>query len=353
MSKNYKIGVMPGDGVGPEIIREGLKVLGVACKKANVQYELVNYDFGGVRYLRTGEILPDSAISEFRKLDAIYLGAIGHPDVKAGILEKGLLLRTRFELDQYINLRPVILYPGVYTPIKNKEPKDINFVVVRENTEGAYCGIGGVFKKDTVDEVATQLDVNTYKGVERCVRYAFELTKKRNARKILTLVDKANVLTYSGDLWQRIFYKMGEEYPDIKKEHAFVDATCMWFVKNPDWFDVIVTNNIFGDIITDLAAVIQGGLGVAAGGNINPKGVSMFEPIHGSAPKYTGQNVINPIATIAAGAMMMDVLGETAIAQSIEQAIKKVLLSGKIKSMDAGKMGYSTTEVGDLIAREI
>ena len=353
MSKNYKIGVMPGDGVGPEIIREGLKVLGVACKKANVQYELVNYDFGGVRYLRTGEILPDSAISEFRKLDAIYLGAIGHPDVKAGILEKGLLLRTRFELDQYINLRPVVLYPGVYTPIKGKEPKDINFVVVRENTEGAYCGIGGVFKKDTVDEVATQLDVNTYKGVERCVRYAFELTKKRNSKKILTLVDKANVLTYSGDLWQRIFYKMGEEYPDIKKEHAFVDATCMWFVKNPDWFDVIVTNNIFGDIITDLAAVIQGVLGVAAGGNINPKGVSMFEPIHGSAPKYTGQNVINPIATIAAGAMMMDVLGETAIAQSIEQAIKKVLLSGKIKSMDAGKMGYSTTEVGDLIAREI
>ncbi|PIU82999.1 MAG: 3-isopropylmalate dehydrogenase [Elusimicrobia bacterium CG06_land_8_20_14_3_00_38_11] len=353
MSKKYKIGVMPGDGVGPEIIREGLKVLEVACKKTGVKYELVHYDFGGERYLKTGEILPDSALAEFRKLDAIYLGAVGHPDVQAGILEKGLLLRTRFELDQYINLRPVILYPGVYTPLKNKEPKDINFVVVRENTEGAYCGIGGVFKKDTKDEVATQLDVNTYKGVERCIRYAFELTKKRNVKKKLMLVDKANVLTYSGDLWQRVFYKMGEQYPDIKKEHAFVDATCMWFVKNPDWFDVVVTNNIFGDIITDLAAVIQGGLGVAAGGNINPEGVSMFEPIHGSAPKYAGKNVINPIATIAAAAMMMDVLGETKTAQVIENSIKNILSSNKIKSMDAGKMGFSTSEVGDLITEAV
>jgi len=353
MSKKYKIGVMPGDGVGPEIIREGLKVLEVACKKTGVKYELVHYDFGGERYLKTGEILPDSALAEFRKLDAIYLGAVGHPDVQAGILEKGLLLRTRFELDQYINLRPVILYPGVYTPLKNKEPKDINFVVVRENTEGAYCGTGGVFKKDTKDEVATQLDVNTYKGVERCIRYAFELTKKRNVKKKLMLVDKANVLTYSGDLWQRVFYKMGEQYPDIKKEHAFVDATCMWFVKNPDWFDVVVTNNIFGDIITDLAAVIQGGLGVAAGGNINPEGVSMFEPIHGSAPKYAGKNVINPIATIAAAAMMMDVLGETKTAQVIENSIKNILSSNKIKSMDAGKMGFSTSEVGDLITEAV
>ncbi|MEW6557314.1 MAG: 3-isopropylmalate dehydrogenase [Elusimicrobiota bacterium] len=352
MSKKYKIGVLPGDGVGPEIISEGLKVLDAACQKTNVKYELVNYDFGGDRYLRTGEILPDSAIAEFKKLHSIYLGAIGHPDVKAGILEKGLLLRLRFELDQYINLRPVILYPGVETPIKNKEPKDINFVVVRENTEGAYCGIGGFFKKDTKDEIATQMDVNTYKGVERCVRYAFELAKKRNTKKSLTLIDKANVLTYSGDLWQRVFYKIGEKYPDIKKEHAFVDATCMWFVKNPEWFDVVVTNNMFGDIITDLAAVIQGGLGVAAGANINPEGVSMFEPIHGSAPKYTGKNVINPIATIAAGAMMMDILGEEETAQVIENAIKKVLASGKIKSMDAGKMGFSTAEVGDMIAKE-
>ena len=353
MSKTYKIGVLPGDGVGPEIIVEGLKVLAVASKKTGVKYELVNYDFGGNRYLKTGEILPDSAIAEFRKLDAIYLGAVGHPDVKAGILEKELLLRIRFELEQYINLRPVVLYPGVWTPIKDKGPSEIDFVVIRENTEGIYCGIGGVFKKGTTDEIATQLDVNTYKGVERCVRYAFEYARKRNKKKTLTVVDKANVLTYSGDLWQRTFYKVGEKYPDIKKDHAYVDATCMWFVKNPEWFDVLVTNNIFGDIITDLGAMIQGGLGAAAGGNINPEGVSMFEPIHGSAPKYTGKNVINPIATIAAGAMMMETLGENETANLIDGAIKKLLASGKIKSMSAGKMGYSTTEVGDLIAKEI
>jgi len=353
MSKKYKIGVLPGDGVGPEIIREGLKVLDAASKKTGVKYELVNYDFGGDRYLKTGEVLPDSAITEFRKLDAIYLGAVGHPDVKAGILEKELLLRIRFELEQYINLRPVILYPGVWTPVKDKGPAEIDFVVIRENTEGIYCGIGGVFKKGTSDEIATQLDVNTYKGVERCIRYAFEYAKKRNKKKTLTLVDKANVLTYSGDLWQRVFYKVGEKYPDIKKDHAYVDATCMWFVKNPEWFDVLVTNNIFGDIITDLGAMVQGGLGVAAGGNINPEGVSMFEPIHGSAPKYTGKNVINPIATIAAGAMMMEILGEDSTSQLIEGAIKKLLSSGKIKSMSAGKMGYSTSEVGDLIAKEI
>jgi 3-isopropylmalate dehydrogenase len=351
--KTYKIGVLPGDGVGPEIIVEGLKVLEAASKKTGVKYELVHYDFGGNRYLKTGEVLPDSAIAEFRKLDAIYLGAVGHPDVKAGILEKELLLRIRFELEQYINLRPVTLYPGVWTPIKDKEPKDIDFLVVRENTEGIYCGIGGVFKKGTDDEVATQLDVNTYKGVERCIRYAFELTKKRNKRNKLTLVDKANVLTYAGGLWQRVFSKVGAKYPGIEQDHAYVDATCMWFVKNPEWFDVLVTNNIFGDIITDLGAMVQGGLGAAAGGNINPEGVSMFEPIHGSAPKYTGKNVINPIATIAAGAMMMDTLGEDKTSQLIDAAIRKVLASGKIKSMSAGKMGFSTSEVGDLIAKAI
>jgi len=328
-------------------------VLAVAAKKTGVKYELINYDFGGNRYLKTGEILPDSAIVEFKKLDTIYLGAVGHPDVKAGILEKELLLRIRFELEQYINLRPVVLYPGVWTPIKDKGPAEIDFVVIRENTEGIYSGTGGVFKKGTTDEIATQLDINTYKGVERCVRYAFEYAKKRNKKKTVTCVDKANVLTYSGDLWQRTFYKVGEKYPDIKKDHAYVDATCMWFVKNPEWFDVLVTNNLFGDIITDLGAMIQGGLGAAAGGNINPEGVSMFEPIHGSAPKYTGKNVINPIATIAAGAMMMETLGENDTANLIDGAIKKVLASGKIKSMSAGKMGYSTTEVGDLIAKAI
>ncbi|MCM8764126.1 MAG: 3-isopropylmalate dehydrogenase [Candidatus Omnitrophica bacterium] len=348
--KVYKIGVIPGDGVGPEIISAGLEVLKSAASKFEIRLETIHYDFGAERYLKTGETLPDSAIEEFKKLDAIYLGAIGHPDVKPGILEKGILLKIRFNLDQYINLRPVKLYPGVWTPLRDKGPEDIDYVVVRENTEGAYCGIGGFFKKDTPDEIATQLDINTRKGVERCVRYAFDLVRKRNKKKTLTCVDKANVLTFSGDLWRRTCQDINKQYPDIKLDYAFVDATCMWMVKNPEWFDVLVTNNMFGDIITDLAAITQGGLGVAAGGNINPEGVSMFEPIHGSAPKYTGKNVICPIATIAAGGMMLDTLGETEAANCIEKAICKALSEKHIKSLEAGKMGMGTFQVGELIA---
>ena len=346
----YKIGVIPGDGVGPEVIREGLKVIDSASKKAGFKYETVNYDFGGERYLKTGEVLPDSALEEMKQLDVIYLGAVGHPQVKPGILEKGLLLRLRFGLDQYINLRPVILYPGVPTPLKDKKPKDIDFVVVRENTEGLYLGVGRFEKKGSSEEVAIQEMVNTRKGVERCIRYAFELTRKRKKKMRLTLVDKANVLTFAHDLWQRVFYKVGEEYPDVEKDHAYVDACCMWFVKNPEWFDTIVTCNMFGDIITDLGAMIQGGMGVAAGGNINPEGVSMFEPIHGSAPKYAGKNVINPIATVVAGEMLLENLGEKKGAKLIDKAVRKALCSGKIKALDAGKMGLSTSEVGDLIA---
>jgi len=349
----YKIGVIPGDGVGPEVIKEGLKVIDAVSKKTGFKYETVTYDFGGERYLKTGEVLPDSALEEMKQLDAIYLGAVGHPQVKPGILEKGLLLRVRFELDQYINLRPVILYPGVPTPLKDKKPEDIDFVVVRENTEGLYLGIGRVTKKDSPEEVAVQEMVNTRKGVERCIRYAFELTRKRKKKMRLTLVDKANVLTFAHDLWQRVFYKVGEEYPDVEKDHAYVDACCMWFVKNPEWFDTIVTCNMFGDIITDLGAIIQGGMGVAAGGNINPEGVSMFEPIHGSAPKYTGKNVINPIATIVAGQMLLENLGEEAGVKLIDGAVRKALSSGKIKGLSAGKMGLSTSEVGDLIANYI
>lgn len=346
----YKIGVIPGDGVGPEVIREGLKVIEASSKKVGFKYETVNYDFGGERYLKTGEVLPDSALEEMKQLDVIYLGAVGHPQVKPGILEKGLLLRLRFGLDQYINLRPVILYPGVPTPLKDKKPKDIDFVVVRENTEGLYLGMGRFEKKGSSEEVAIQEMVNTRKGVERCIRYAFELTRKRKKKMRLTLVDKANVLTFAHDLWQRVFYKVGEEYPDVEKDHAYVDACCMWFVKNPEWFDTIVTCNMFGDIITDLGAMIQGGMGVAAGGNINPQGVSMFEPIHGSAPKYAGKNVINPIATIVAGEMLLENLGEEKGAKLIDKAVRKALSSGKIKALDAGKMGLSTSEVGDLIA---
>jgi len=279
--------------------------------------------------------------------------SIGHPDVKPGILEKGILLKLRFDLDQYINLRPVKLYPGVETPLKNKGPEDIDYVVVRENTGDLYTGTGGFTLKGTPNEIAIQSAVYNRFQVDRCLKYAYEYTKKRNKRNTLALCGKTNVLTYVYDLWERAFNEMGEkEYSDIRRDYYHVDATCMWMVKNPEWFDVIVTGNMFGDIITDLGAITQGGMGIAAGGNINPDGVSMFEPIGGSAPKYTGQNVINPIASIAAGQMMMETLGEIEMAKKIEKAITTVV-STKMKSMSAGKMGYSTTEVGDLVAEAV
>ncbi len=349
MGKSYRVAVVPGDGTGPEVIAEGLKVLKAASAKYGFKLDLSHYDLGGERYKRTGEILSDETVEELRKFDAIYLGAIGHPDVKAGILEKGILLKLRFSLDQYINLRPVKLYAGVDTPLKDKKPEDIDFVVVRENSEGLYAGAGGFFKKGTPDEIATQESINTRKGVERCVRFAFEYCRKRNKAKKLTLCGKTNVLTYAFDLWDRTFYEVAREYPDIKTEYAHVDATCMWMVKNPEWFDVIVTDNMFGDIITDLGAMIQGGMGIAAGGNINPEGVSMFEPIGGSAPKYTGLNVVNPLAAIMAGQMMLEILGEDNAAAAMEKAVMKVVAE-KIKSMSAGQMGYSTSEVGSLVA---
>ena len=350
MGKSYNIAVIPGDGTGPEVMREGLKVLKAASEKFGFTLNLHEYDFGGERYKRTGEVLPESAVEEMKQFDAIYLGAIGHPEVKPGILEKGILLTLRFALDQYINLRPVKLYPGVWTPLKDKTPEDIDFVVVRENTEGLYTGTGGIMKKGTPDEVAIQTSINTRKGVERCLRYAFETTRKRDKKKTLTLCGKTNVLTYGFDLWERAFHEIGAaDYPEIKRDYAHVDATCMWMVKNPEWFDVIVTDNMFGDIITDLGAMVQGGMGVAAGGNLNPEGVSMFEPIGGSAPKYTGKNVINPLATICAGQMLLDELGEAEAADAVEKAVMKVT-GEKLESMQAGRMGYSTTEVGDLVA---
>lgn len=348
----HKIAVVPGDGTGPEVVAEGLKALDAVARKMNFQYETAEFDFGGDRYLRTGELLPDSAVDEFRQFDAIYLGAIGHPDVKPGPLEKGILLKLRFELDQYINLRPVKLYPNVPTPIKDKGPADIDFVVVRENTEGIYTGAGGFFKKGTPDEIAVQESINTRKGVERCLRYAFEYTERRDKDKTLTLCGKTNVLTYAFDLWERAFHEVGAaDYPSIKRDYAHVDAICMWMVKNPEWFDVVVTDNIFGDIITDLGAMIQGGMGIAAGGNINPEGVSMFEPIGGSAPKYTGQNIINPLAAIGACQLMLDTLGERESASMLEDAIVSTL--AKLDALGAGRMGYSTAEVGDLVAQAV
>lgn len=351
MYKNtYQVAVIPGDGTGPEQVREGLKICAAVAEKCGFKLETITYDFGGERYLRTGETLPDSALEELRKFRAIYLGAIGHPQVKPGILEKGILLRLRFELDQYINLRPVKLYAGVETPLKDKGPKDVDFVVVRENTEGLYSGSGGFLKKGTPDEVALQVSINTRKGVERCIRYAFDYCRKRNQKKKVTLCGKTNVLTYAFDLWERVFHEVGKEYPEIVRDYAHVDATCMWMIKNPEWFDVIVTDNMFGDIITDLGAIIQGGMGIAAGGNINPAGTSMFEPIGGSAPKYTGKNVINPLAAICAAGMMFEFLGEEEAAQRVEKAVQEVC-SRHLKSLAAGEMGFTTSEVGDLVVK--
>jgi 3-isopropylmalate dehydrogenase len=344
----YKIALLPCDGIGPEVVAEGLKVLAVVARKFDLKYETIPYDVGGERYLKTGEVLPDSVLEELRQVDAIYLGAVGHPDVAPGILEHGILLKLRFSLDQYVNLRPVKLYPGVETPLRDKGPEDIDFVVVRENTEDMYVGIGGSMKKGTPDEVATQLAVYTRKGTERIIRYAFELARRRAKNNTLTMVDKANVLTFGHDLWTRTYAEVGKEYPDITQEHAFVDACCMWFVKNPEWFDVIVTTNMFGDIITDLGAMIQGGMGVAASGNINPEGVSMFEPIHGSAPKHAGLGKACPIAAIAAVEMMLGTLGEADAALAVDTAIRAALATGQVPTT-TGPEG-STQEAGDLVA---
>jgi len=352
MSKKYNIAVLPGDGTGPEVVDEGIKVLNTLAGKNDFSFNYTHHDIGGDRYNATGDILPDDVVESIAKSDSVFLGAIGHPDVKPGILEKGILLNLRFHFDQYINLRPVKLYEGVDTPLKDKKAEDIDFVVVRENTEGLYAGAGGALKKGTADEVAVQESINTRKGVERCIRYAFEYCRKRNKAKKLTLCGKTNVLTFAFDLWERTFYEVAKEYPDIETDYAHVDAICMWMVKNPEWFDVIVTDNMFGDIITDLGAMIQGGMGIAAGGNINPEGVSMFEPIGGSAPKYTGMGIINPMAAIMAAQLMLETLGETQAASLMEQAAIKVIRDD-LKDMGAGKMGCSTSDVGDLVSEYI
>ncbi|HPA14574.1 MAG TPA: 3-isopropylmalate dehydrogenase [Desulfobacterales bacterium] len=348
-----KIAVIGGDGTGPEVVNEGLKCLKAVAEKIGFKYTTREFDWGGDRYLKTGEVLPSDFAETLKNFDAILLGAIGHPDVKPGILEQGILLSLRRALDQYINLRPVKLYPGVETPLAGKGPEDIDFVVVRENTEGLYVGSGGFLRKGTQGEVAIQESVNTRMGAERCIRFAFDLARKRNKMNKVTLCGKTNVLTYAWDLWERTFHEVGAaEYPDIQRDYAHVDATCMWMVKNPEWFDVIVTDNIFGDIITDLGAVIQGGMGIAAGGNLNPEGVSMYEPIGGSAPKYKGKGVINPLAAISSVQMMFEQFGEIEASDMLEKAIMEVITQ-KMKSMAAGKMGMSTSEVGDCVVEAI
>jgi 3-isopropylmalate dehydrogenase len=353
-NETLRVAVIGGDGTGPEVAAEGVKVLKAVAASEGIKVELQDFDFGGDRYLKTGEVLPEGAVEELNKFNAILLGAIGHPDVAPGILERGLLLKLRFEFDQYINLRPVKLYEGVKTPLADKGPEDIDFVVVRENTEDLYAGVGGFLKKGTPDEVATQTAIYTRKGCERCIRWAFEYTRKRNKKKLLTLVAKTNVLTIGHDLWERTFKDVAKEYTDVKTDYNHVDACCMWMVKNPEYYDVIVTTNMFGDIITDLGGIVQGGMGVAAGGNINPEpgGTSMFEPMGGSAPKYTGQKVINPIATIAAVAMLLEQAGYEAAGERVTKAIQ-VVTGTKMKSQDAGKMGYNTEEVGDLVCENL
>ena len=369
MAKNYRIAVIPGDGTGPEVINEGIKVITAASKKFGFGMEFTSYDWGGTRYLREGSIMPEDGSEILKKYDAIYLGAIGRPDVPPGILEKGILLKLRFELDQYINLRPVKLFPGVESPLANKKPEDIDYVVVRENSGDVYTGMGGVAMKGTPNETATQVMTYTRAQVDRCLKFAFEMARKRHSKEHpwrglsaediaagktaqLTLCGKSNVLTYVFDMWNRALNEMSAQYPEVKINYSHVDAITMWMVKNPEWFDVIVTTNMFGDIITDLAAMTTGGMGIAAGGNLNPEGISMFEPIGGSAPKYTGKNVINPLAAILSGAMMLDYLGEKEAARAIEKSVA-FLTEHKIKSLSAGKMGYSTTEVGDLVVENL
>jgi 3-isopropylmalate dehydrogenase len=363
----YNIAVIPGDGIGPEVVAEGLKVLTAVSDKYKFKVNTKKFNFGGAHYLKTGEVLPDSAMEEFKNFNAIYLGAVGHPDVKPGILERGILLKLRFDFEQYINLRPVCLYENVETPIKNKKPEDIDYIVVRENTGDVYTGQGEFRNKGTADEVATQVMIYSRQQVERAVRYAFELTKQRHKDKPwrgltkeelqagyrgkITLCGKSNVLTYVFDLWDRVFNSVAKEYPYIKTDYVHVDAMCIYMIESPERFDTIVTTNMFGDIITDLAAVTQGGMGVAPSGNINPKGVSMFEPVHGSAPQFAGRGVINPIAAIATIKLMLDYLGETKAAANVEKAMVGVIK--QMKSMLVGKMGYTTSQVGDMVVAAI
>ena len=347
MGKTYKIAVIPGDGVGPEVTDEGLKVLAKAADLFGFAYQRTTYPFGADHYLATNEFMPAGQLDEFRTMDAILLGAIGDPRLPPGLVERGVIAATRFGLDLYINLRPIKLYAEHLCPIKDKKPEDVDLVVVRENTEDLYTGIGGHFKKGTPDEVVIGNQIFTRKGCERAVRYAFDLARKRGKRKKLTLVDKANAIEIQ-QLWRRTVEEVGREYPDVAFEFAYIDAACMWMVKNPESFDVVVTPNLFGDIITDLGAMVQGGMGVAASGNIHPGKVSLFEPIHGSAPKYKGKNVVSPVAAIGAVGMMLDYLGETAAAAAIEATIASLLSSRKIPSLDASS-GLSTSDVGDMV----
>jgi len=346
----HRISVIAGDGIGPEVTREALGVLRAAAEIHEFEIDVTEHPYGTDHYLATGEKLPDEALASMAEGDAILLGAIGDPRVETGMLERAIIAGIRFGLDLYVNLRPIKLYAEHLCPLKGVTPDQVDLVVVRENTEDAYAGLGGILKKGTPDEVAIQEMIYTRKGVERVVRYAMDLAVKRDGKKRVTLVDKANAIR-AQDIWTRVFAEVGAEYPQIERDHAYVDACCMWLIKNPEWFDVAVTTNLFGDIITDLGAMIQGGMGIAASGNIHPGRVSMFEPIHGSAPKYAGRNSANPLAAISAVSMMLDHLGETEAASQVEGAIAKLLRTGRIASGKAGEQ--KTTEIGQLVLDEL
>lgn len=346
----YEIAVVPGDGTGPEVVSEALKVLDSAAAAFGFEYSRTDMDLGGERYLRMGETLTGADLERLRESDAILFGAIGHPGVKPGILEQEILLRLRRELDQYINLRPIKLHPGVRSPIADVRPEDLDMVVVRENSEGLYAGRGSFTAKGSPFEVAVQESVNTAFAVERCIRFAFDYATSSNRRKV-TMCGKTNVLTYAWDLWERVFESVAQDYPHIETSYAHVDAACLWMVEDPGRFDVIVTDNMFGDIITDLGAAIQGGLGIASGANMNPDGVSMFEPIGGTAPGFEGTGKINPLAAIGSAAMMLQALGESEAAAAVETAVGEV--AGTLPSLRAGEMGATTTEVGDMVAAKV
>jgi 3-isopropylmalate dehydrogenase len=347
--RRHRIGVIPGDGTGPEVVREALKVLAAVAPATGFRVELETLDLGAERFLRTGDVLPAGELARLREMDAILLGAVGDPRMRPGILERDLLLRIRFELDQYVNLRPIRRYPGVETLVPSHDEVDVDMIVVRENSEGLYAGAGGFHRRGTPWEIAVQESVNTRHGVERIVRYAFELAASPRRRGRLTLVHKTNVLTFAGDLYQRVVDELSEEFPGVQTDYVHVDACCIYLLDWPSRFDVIVTDNMFGDIITDLGAMIQGGMGVAAGANLNPSGVSMFEPIGGTAPDHAGRGTINPIAAIAAMQMLLEQLGEHAAATSVDAGIREA--TSAMKSMRAGEMGISTSEVGDLVVQ--
>jgi 3-isopropylmalate dehydrogenase len=343
---SYRLGVIAGDGIGPEVVREGLKVLHAVSERFGFRYEIVGYPWSSDLYLRSGELMPESMLDEYRTLDALYLGALGDPRVEAGLVERSVIMTIRLGLDLYVNLRPIVLYAEHLCPLKDVRTEDIDMVVIRENTEDAYVGLGGIFKKGTPDETAIAEMIYSRRGVERCIRYAFELAGRR-PRRHLTLIDKSNAIRPQ-DIWRRTFAEIGAEYPEVTTDAIYVDAAAMYMVTEPARFDVMVTTNLFGDILTDLGAALQGGMGSAASGNIHPGQVSMFEPIHGSAPDIAGQNVASPVGAIVALAMLLEYVGQAEAAQAVHGAVRGLLTSKRIPGLGA-RTGLSTSQIGDLV----